>query len=956
MSDDPKEKLQQIQKIKKMLYIAAGILILLLLMGQLLFFIHSVFFLFKTVNKEHGPEGVCPYNYYSLGLKGDATPILSSMVDQIVGIVYANKDGKSSGLLKSYRNNILENSRFQTIKIMLIVLVIAFNGAGFVFGFLNLTTRDILQKLLVIVAFMWATQPGTYALYDDLIEPLVLQGTKEVSAFLAGSVMHVIESPEVIAYADAHYDNEFLLMDAILKIIFSKTVFDKIGSLLFVDPTFRFLAPILYLVGAILAFHFILFTLTIIFYKLTIVVGLSLFPIFVLFAIFKAVGKAFEPASQFFGKYIQEALIKPSISIIISIYAASFLAAILLNYIAGALNFKVCIKNFFRPPAIIGFLGDFNYISALKPQTISDIFGNILFLQGDPDEVNITLANTSNYAALYHIFARNILIVAALTAIFKHMLKWTLKFANSFGLGSSLAGQSGAGSFRDLADKGISKVSEAVEKQADGIMDGMEKDPSKPDSQSKSETGNPEEGKPETGTLAEAAGNAAATAELGNAPEASQDKAVSDIPTDGSASPKPDEGLKKEAGADDKGDATPSEDAKSSEAVEEPAAASAADAVEDTSPSEALDSSADDTSSEESTGEGSEDGEDIESNDEAGETVSDEEEGPEDTGEIEAEGERSLPVASSADEASGVTSEGLGSSASTEGGEDGTITNIHKKRIHRVNETEVIEEVGNSKKSSTVKVSSSTVSGAIDASHDDDDDVVYTQPDAQSEAVSVDTDAMDEDVEEIDEEVTTEERTISKIVSKLRGRNKSKEEKEKEEKEEKEKARAEREAKEYEAYIKQGSNVDIFNKNSGGYRRNPSFRSADELGDEWKQDVKSMKEFKDEASTYLSSRSESGNSNDPSVISDAGSIESINDNSGLDNPLTDEKKDISSINDNSNLANPLANAENTEKEKPKKEDEIFAKQKKAEEKMEKLEKLKTAVEDFNNNKNDDKKE
>lgn len=480
---------------KKLLIIIGVLLLLMIVGGWIIFYIHGITFISKSVNKNYGPAGVCPYVYSSIGLSGEEkSSIIGALVDTVVGVIYARQGDQTSGLLKDYRNNILANQKFQIIKIILLVLVIALNGAGFAMGFLQMTSGDLLKKMLIVAGFVWATQSGTYTLYDQIIEPLVMQGSKELASFLAGSVMKIINSPEVAAYADRNFDNEFVLLDGVLQIIFSHDVFNKIGALIFTNIVFLFIAPAVYIIGAVLAFYFILFSISIIFYKIVMVVGLSLFPVFVLFGIFKAVSNSFGVASAFFGRYIENTLVKPAISIALLIYGASFLAAIILNYLAGAFSFKACIKNFYTPPAAISFIGNFDYFTAIKPEKYEDLMGTALSFKitDDPGKdikvptevktaigtvgvaeaiptlgASIIVASSaaavtsmiegwSNFKVIFPMFFLNMVMIIFLTVIFKKLLKFIEGVVNEMEIGSGIG--SGKGSFSEMAESLVSKA------------------------------------------------------------------------------------------------------------------------------------------------------------------------------------------------------------------------------------------------------------------------------------------------------------------------------------------------------------------------------------------------------------------------------------------------------------------------------------------------------------------
>jgi hypothetical protein len=420
-------------QLKVLLYKIIAFFIVWVVMVMLISAIHFFTFLSKSTNTNYGPTGVCPYTYGSFGLKDKKNgAIIGTIVDLFVGAVYTNDNESASGLLKNYRNNILNNERFQLIRLMLVIIVIAINGASFTLGFSDMKSSDLVKKMLVIAGFLWATQSGSYALYDDFIEPLVLKGTNQLASFLNGSLLGMIKSDEILQYVKDNPDNIFVLMDAMITIIFSETFSNKIGALIFTGGTFVFISPLFYLIGVFLAAQFLLFAVGIIFFKLVMVISLSVFPIFVLFAIFQATTKSFGIIAGYFTRYVEEALIKPAISIALLTFAASLLAAMILDYVTGAFSFRVCIKNYHKS----FIFGTYDYFTALKPLTADDISGIVVgFSPEDTEKISST---TSDVGMITKMFYWNCVMAAFLTFVFKKLLPMMTQLVEGLNIGSDL--------------------------------------------------------------------------------------------------------------------------------------------------------------------------------------------------------------------------------------------------------------------------------------------------------------------------------------------------------------------------------------------------------------------------------------------------------------------------------------------------------------------------------------
>ena len=465
----------------KIALVLIGVLLVIVLLGSIIIAaIHGVKFIKKDVSSDYGATGTCPYTYSSLGLKSNTSPpIVKNVVDWFVGAVYSSKDGKSSGVLAGYRNKILENFSFQVVRISLSVFVVALLGISFAFGFTKLSAGEILKRFLILGVFLWATDARTYRFYDEVLEPLVLQGTTSLSATINGALLKTIDSPELAAYADlngfrkddvqAGGENEFVVLDALIASLFSDTIFNKIGALVFSDSSkFFFFGVVIYIVGIIIFFYIMLFAMSIIFYKLTIVIGLSVFPIFMLFTALKAVGGSVDQFSTYFKKYAEEMIIKPSISIILLTFTVSLLAMLIFELVAGMFSFEVCLITYFSPPRFLSFVGNFDYFTVIKPSEESHMVGK--FLNVTKDEV---LAHRgSDVDLIGKIITPNILLVFLFALLFKKGMDATKKIVHSFALG----GGNGAlakvdNAISSLDDQLKSKVSSGIEKMNGKIGD-----------------------------------------------------------------------------------------------------------------------------------------------------------------------------------------------------------------------------------------------------------------------------------------------------------------------------------------------------------------------------------------------------------------------------------------------------------------------------------------------------
>ena len=441
MGDSQKVLEETKEEIKRILILALILLLVGLVTSVVIFIWHGVSFTKHDPSKYYGPTGVCPYDYSSFGLASASSgPIIGVVVDAVVSIIYSSDGGNKTGFLNAYRGAILNNTNFQIVKILLIVLAIGISGASFVFGFSKINSADLLKRFGIIALVIWATDPNTYQFYDDFIDPLVLKGSKELAALLARALLSTIDTPEILAYANRYPDNEFVLLDAALTIIFSETIFNKIGAMIFTSlasasPVLALFSGFIYMTGGYLAYNFFMLAFTVIFYKIVMVVGLSMFPMFALFGVSMAMGKQIDKFSVFFVNYIQETLIKPAIAIAILIFGASLLTLLILKFLTGMFSFQVCLKTYFY--LSIFSLGNYDYFYALKPTNFSEIYGSIIGISDNPAFFS------SDNTTIERMVILNLLAIVILTAVFKKLLAITQQALDGLGIGSSLARDSG---------------------------------------------------------------------------------------------------------------------------------------------------------------------------------------------------------------------------------------------------------------------------------------------------------------------------------------------------------------------------------------------------------------------------------------------------------------------------------------------------------------------------------
>jgi hypothetical protein len=400
------------------------IILVALLLAKLAFIVFVllsiIFLIIKFPTSNYG-VGTCPYSYSSFGLFAmeSQSPILYNLSEIIMKVIYSvNSDGKAVGVLSNYRNSLLLNDGFQIIRILLAILVTALLGLGFVFGFINMKSSDMLKRFGILILFLWATDSATYSFYDLLIEPLILNGYKGLSYIINYSLASTIEIAELAQYIKDHSYNEFGFMDAVLTSIFSKAIFTKLISLSMINVpelssplvliTGAISTVFVYFVGIYLAYIFMRFVIEMTFYKVLIVVGLSLFPLFILFFATKVVGGSIDKFSSFFSKYLIELIIKPSFTLVVMIFASSLISVFIMQYLFGALSFEVCVNIRYT-----GFLGTFYNFQPSAPANTTELIGTFLFL----DETKYP--NSSNWERLLTMFFPNIFMVCVMTILFK---------------------------------------------------------------------------------------------------------------------------------------------------------------------------------------------------------------------------------------------------------------------------------------------------------------------------------------------------------------------------------------------------------------------------------------------------------------------------------------------------------------------------------------------------------
>jgi hypothetical protein len=474
---------EEIANLKTLKYKAIALAIILFAGAIILGATHIFITLTKssTVNVGAG----CPYIPSSLGLQSNIA-ILKSLSTEAIGVIYKPVDGgKSIGVIASYRNAILDSTAFQIVRILLVVLVITVLGFSFALGFTDLRVKDILKRILILFLFLWATSSGTYEIYDDFIEPLTLRWYEEVANLINGAILtSTVNSSEVAQYVQNNQNNEFVMLDAIIASFFSQTIFDKLGGLVFLSAggttanvvdgggilniiinalkglnVLGFLALVImmgfYLVGIYLFIQFLLFAVEIVFLKLVIVIGLALFPLFVMFTVSFTLNPAVDKFSVFFKRYAESMLIKPAISIILLTAVTSLVGAMILGAFAGAFSFYSCVVKVFNSlPSF--YFGKFYYFGAFKPKP-DEIYG---FLSATNQVLNIKADDST--IIIFFMMLPNLLFILFLATIFHFIIDRAKAVADSFNLGFAFGGD------------GMNGVYDAFKNQLGNMVSGIQ--------------------------------------------------------------------------------------------------------------------------------------------------------------------------------------------------------------------------------------------------------------------------------------------------------------------------------------------------------------------------------------------------------------------------------------------------------------------------------------------------
>lgn len=99
------------------------------------------------------------------------------------------------------RDNILGNVLFQTMKTMILMIIIVVYGYSFVFSGgedKKLTSiKEIIKKLIIIGFVMWGTRPESYELIDDWIMPGIFKIMTGVTAILSEAAFNMLDISEI---------------------------------------------------------------------------------------------------------------------------------------------------------------------------------------------------------------------------------------------------------------------------------------------------------------------------------------------------------------------------------------------------------------------------------------------------------------------------------------------------------------------------------------------------------------------------------------------------------------------------------------------------------------------------------------------------------------------------------------------------------------------------------------
>ena len=234
--------------------------------------------------------------------------LVTLIEETVMGKVDVDDGQRHGGIIEFMYNSIVKDSGFITIVQISLAFYIMFFGVATLMGIVEITKKELMNRLLKIVLIIFFTSPQSWYFYNKIIISFFKDGMDYVvTIFLnlsdknidSGSLIKVAQMDRAIDTSNA---TRFSYIDLIIKKLFSTPVTKKIWGLFFGSPFFGLIyIPVIY---AAIAFFLYTMVMAAMFYVINIVklaFVLSLGPIFMIFTLFAQTNQMFKNWLSFIG-------------------------------------------------------------------------------------------------------------------------------------------------------------------------------------------------------------------------------------------------------------------------------------------------------------------------------------------------------------------------------------------------------------------------------------------------------------------------------------------------------------------------------------------------------------------------------------------------------------------------------------------------------------------------------
>ena len=254
---------------------------------------------------------------------------------------HADYSEGGSGIIPAIYSGVVVNTGFTNTVRAALMLFIIFSAFGFLMGSIELSQKELLDRVLKVIIIVTLISPGSWKFFNEHIFIWFYEGTD-----------FIIDILYQVAASGPGSSNP-------LDFFFSEEIFIKLSSLLFSTPT-GWIYICVYIIMLIFLVK-IYFDAAVLYMTALIMVGvlISIAPIFIVFFLF-------EQTKSFFNNWLKQ-ITAYSVQMILVYAGILFMTLIIRNQIYNTLGFPVCAKEFPSIGPITIFKWYFPKISSKNP-------------------------------------------------------------------------------------------------------------------------------------------------------------------------------------------------------------------------------------------------------------------------------------------------------------------------------------------------------------------------------------------------------------------------------------------------------------------------------------------------------------------------------------------------------------------------------------------------------------